>query len=104
MIRKLKLIGFELKNSIFNIKVLIIVIVLPLMAVVLFNFAFKDFISQEPIFKLGIIDNENSTTSNYLIEQLLLDEDITSLINFEKIEDKESISKIEKGELRGIFK
>ncbi len=104
MLRKLKLIGFELKNSILNIKVLTIVIVLPLLAVVLFNFAFKDFVSQGPIFKLGLVDNENSPTSSYLIEQLLQDEDITSLINFEKIDDKNSISKIERGELNGVFK
>src|SRR6056297_2525719 len=103
MLRKLKLIGFELKNNIFNIKVLTIVIVLPLLAVVLFNFAFKDFVSQGPIFKLGLVDNENSPTSSYLIEQLLQDEDITSLINFKKIDDKNSISKIEKGELNGVL-
>jgi len=104
MIRKLKLIGFELKNSIFNIKVLTIVIVLPLLVVVLFNFAFKDFVSKEPILKLGIVDNENSATSNYLIEELLKDQDITSLISFKKVDDKNSISKVKKGELNGVLK
>jgi len=103
MLRKLKLIGFEFKNSIFNIKVLTIVIVLPLLAVILFNFAFKGFVSQGPILKIGLVDNENSPTSSYLIEQLLKDEDITSLINFKKIDDKNSISKIEKGELNGVL-
>ena len=104
MLRKLKLIGFELKNSIFNIKVLTIVIVLPLLVVVLFNFAFKDFVSKEPILKLGIVDNENSATSNYLIEELLKDQDITSLISFKKVDDKNSISKVKKGELNGVLK
>ncbi|MDW7667899.1 MAG: ABC transporter permease [Bacillota bacterium] len=104
MLRKIKLIGFELKNSIFNLKVLTIVIVLPLLAVVLFNFAFKDFVSQDPVFKLGLVDKENSPTSSYLIEQLLQDEDITSLISFEKIDDENSISKVERGEINGVFK
>jgi ABC-type multidrug transport system permease subunit len=103
MLKKLKLMGFELKNSILNIKILMIVIVLPLLTVVLFNFAFSSLIDQGPLFDVGLVDKEKTPTSTYLIQEILKDDDITSLINFVQVKEEQSLEKVQSGELKGVF-
>ena len=95
--------GFELKNSILNIKILMIVIVLPLLTVVLFNFAFSSLIDQGPLFDVGLVDKEKTPTSTYLIQEILKDDDITSLINFVQVKEEQSLEKVQSGELKGVF-
>ena len=99
-----KLIVFELKKNLFNSKNIAVLIVLPLLVVVLFNFAFKDLVDDKPIIKIGLIDEENTSTSRYLVEQLLKDEDISNLINIETVEGNKEIEKIKNKEYNGIFK
>lgn len=99
-----KLVIFELKRNLLNSKNIAILIVLPLLVVVLFNFAFKDLVEDKPIMNLGLVDEENSSTSRYLIEQLLEDEDISKLINIETIDKNNEVEKISNKEYNAVLK
>lgn len=103
MKKGLSLIKFELKTNILNLKIIFLIIVLPLLAVILFNFAFKNLVGDEAIIKIGIVDEEDSLTSNYLKEEITKDEDYLSLISFEYIEKKDSLERVKENNLNAVL-
>jgi hypothetical protein len=98
-----KLILFELRKNLLNFKNIFLLIVLPLIVVVLFNFAFNNLVEDESIVNIGLIDEEDTSTSRYLIEQLLEDKDISNLINFQPITEKDYIKKVKNKEYNAVL-